>query len=159
MIEVYSKNITVAQDQLIPFNIVALRKGVTVQNSGSYELVFNQCGIYELTVSATVAPVAAAATTTTTPASSGSSSSSSTTALAEDDSGVSIELIKDGVTVPQTQTEVSSTGPAAISFTTLVQVNRNNTPCVCSKPVICSIKNTGVETTFNNIDVVVTKIV
>lgn len=157
MIEVYSKNITVAQNQLIPFNIVALRKGATVQNSGLYELVFNQCGVYELTVSATVAPVAAAATTTTTPAS--SSSSSNTAALAEDESGVSIELIKDGVTVPQTQTEVSLTGPAAISFATLVQVNRNNTPCVCSKPVICSIRNTGVAATFSNIDVVVTKIV
>lgn len=60
MIEIYSKNITVGENELIPFNIVSLKKGATVTNSGSYELVFNQCGIYQLTLSA-VAELAAAA--------------------------------------------------------------------------------------------------
>lgn len=146
MIEVYSKDVTVASGQLIPFNIVALKKGVTVTNSGSYELVFNQCGIYELTVSAVATPVAAA-------------TEDDVEVLADGDSKVGIQLIKDGVVVPQAMSEESQTTAAALSFTTLVQINRNNSPCVCSTPVVCSIRNTGSEATFSNVDVVITKIV
>lgn len=142
MIEIYSKNITVGENELIPFNIVSLKKGATVTNSGSYELVFNQCGIYQLTLSAVAAPAAAAEPAETSTAST-----------------ISVNLIKDGVVIPQAQSEETSTGAAALSFSTLVQVNRNNNPCVCSTPVICSIRNTGVAATFSNIDVVVTKIV
>ena len=138
MIEIYSKNITVGENELIPFNIVSLKKGATVTNSGSYELVFNQCGIYQLTLSAVAEPAAAETSTAST---------------------ISVNLIKDGVVIPQAQSEETSTGAAALSFSTLVQVNRNNNPCVCSTPVICSIRNTGVAATFSNIDVVVTKIV
>ena len=141
MIEIYSKNITVGENELIPFNIVSLKKGATVTNSGSYELVFNQCGIYQLTLSAVAEPAAAALAETSTA------------------STISVNLVKDGVVVPQAQSEETSTGAAALSFSTLVQVNRNNNPCVCSTPVICSIRNTGVAATFSNIDVVVTKIV
>lgn len=140
MIEIYSKNITVGENELIPFNIVSLKKGATVTNSGSYELVFNQCGIYQLTLSAVAEPAAAPAETSTA-------------------STISVNLIKDGVVIPRAQSEETSTGAAALSFSTLVQVNRNNNPCVCSTPVICSIRNTGVAATFSNIDVVVTKIV
>lgn len=155
MIEVYSKDVTVASNQLIPFNIVALKKGATVTNSGSYELVFNQCGIYELTVSAVATPVAAAAA-----AQSGTSAAQSgTSTLADEDSKVGIQLIKDGVAVPQAMSEESQTTAAALSFTTLVQINRNNSPCVCSTPVVCSISNIGSEATFSNVDVVITKIV
>ena len=141
MIEIYSKNITVGENELIPFNIVSLKKGATVTNSGSYELVFNQCGIYQLTLSAVAEPA------TTPPA------ETSTT------NTISVNLIKDGVVIPQAQSEETSTGAAALSFSTLVQVNRNNNPCVCSTPVVCSIRNTGVAATFSNIDMVVTKIV
>lgn len=142
MIEIYSKNITVGENELIPFNIVSLKKGATVTNSGSYELVFNQCGIYQLTLSAVAEPAAAAAPAETSTAST-----------------ISVNLIKDGVVIPQAQSEETSTGAAALSFSTLVQVNRNNNPCVCSTPVVCSIRNTGVAATFSNIDMVVTKIV
>lgn len=155
MIEVYSKDVTVASNQLIPFNIVALKKGATVTNSGSYELVFNQCGIYELTVSAVATPVAAAAVATPTAA----AAQSGTSTLADEDSKVGIQLIKDGVAVPQAMSEESQTTAAALSFTTLVQINRNNSPCVCSTPVVCSISNIGSEATFSNVDVVITKIV
>lgn len=147
MIEVYSKDVTVASNQLIPFNIVALKKGATVTNSGSYELVFNQCGIYELTVSAVATPVAAA------------TQDEDIDILADEDSKVSIQLIKDGVVVPQAMSEESQTTAAALSFTTLVQINRSNSPCICSTPVVCSIRNTGSEATFSNVDVVITKIV
>lgn len=156
MIEVYSKDVTVASNQLIPFNIVALKKGATVTNSGSYELVFNQCGIYELTVSAVATPVAAPAAQTGTSA---AAAQTSTSALADEDSKVGIQLIKDGVAVPQAMSEESQTTAAALSFTTLVQINRNNSPCVCSTPVVCSISNIGSEATFSNVDVVITKIV
>lgn len=157
MIEVYSKDVTVASNQLIPFNIVALKKGATVTNSGSYEFVFNQCGIYELTVSAVATPVAAAAVTQS--GTSAAAAQTGTSALADEDSKVGIQLIKDGVAVPQAMSEESQTTAAALSFTTLVQINRNNSPCVCSTPVVCSISNIGSEATFSNVDVVITKIV
>lgn len=151
MIEIYSKNITVGENELIPFNIVSLKKGATVTNSGSYELVFNQCGVYQLTVSAVAKP----ATATTTE----DANEAAAAAEADATTAVSINLIKDGVVIPQAQSEETSTDAAALSFSTLVQVNRNNNPCVCSTPVVCSIRNTGVAATFSSIDVVVTKIV
>lgn len=66
-----------------------------------------------------------------------------------------IQLSKDGVLQPQAQ----STGTTP-SFTTLVQVDKNNCSCnCCSSPVLIRIMNpTGAAQTFTNINVVVTKI-
>lgn len=137
MIEVYSQNIEVQENSFIPLNGVALKKGNSVVNSGTYDLVFNNCGIYVLTVSAS----ASAATANST---------------------LEISLVKDGISVPQAFSSVTAATEDSnynLSFSTLIQVSKNNTPCVCSSPTICSIKNTGSVATFNNIDVVVTKLV
>ena len=64
-----------------------------------------------------------------------------------------VQLYRDGVALPQAQ----STG-TTLGFTTLVQVDRNNTCSPCSSPVTCQIMNTT-DTTFDNANVVVTKIV
>ena len=64
-----------------------------------------------------------------------------------------VQLYKDGVAQPQAQ----STG-TAISFVTLVQVDRNNSNCnCCSSPVnLRLVSNTAV--TFTNANIVVTKV-
>ena len=64
-----------------------------------------------------------------------------------------IQLYKDGVAQPQAQ----STG-TAVSFVTLVQVDRNNSNCnCCSSPVnLRLVSNTAV--TFTNANIVVTKV-
>lgn len=64
-----------------------------------------------------------------------------------------VQLSKDGVLQPQAQ----STG-TALSFVTLVQVDRNNNGnCCCSSPVTLRIMNTTAGT-FTNCNVCVTKV-
>lgn len=69
------------------------------------------------------------------------------------DAATTTQLYKDGVAQPQAQ----STG-TAVSFVTLVQVNRNNSDCnCCSSPVNLKVlTNTAV--TFTNANIVVTKV-
>ena len=64
-----------------------------------------------------------------------------------------IELSKDGLLQPQAQ----STG-TSLSFETLVQVPTSNSYCCCSSPTVIQVYNTGAETTFTNVNVVVTKV-
>ena len=64
-----------------------------------------------------------------------------------------VQLTKDGVAQPQAQ----STG-TAISFVTLVQVDRNNSRCnCCESPVVLRFLNTNA-VTFTNANVTVTKV-
>ena len=63
-----------------------------------------------------------------------------------------LQLYKDGVAQPQAQ----STGLNP-SFTTLVQVSKNNTCCACSSPVTLQVRNT-VAGTLTNANIVVTKV-
>lgn len=64
-----------------------------------------------------------------------------------------LQLYKDGIAQPQAQ----STGTSP-SFTTLVQVPKNNTSCPCASPVSIQIVNTEA-TTLSNAHIVVTKVV
>ena len=64
-----------------------------------------------------------------------------------------LQLYKDGIAQPQAQS--TGTNP---SFTTLVQVPKNNTPCPCASPVSIQIVNTDA-TTLSNAHIVVTKVV
>ena len=64
-----------------------------------------------------------------------------------------IQLVKDGVLQAQAQ----STG-ASPSFVTLVQVDKNNSCCPCSSPVIIQVQNTTAAT-FTDANIVVTKVV
>ena len=63
-----------------------------------------------------------------------------------------IQLSKDGVLQPQAQ----STGTSP-SFTTLVQVDRNNTTCCCTSPTVIRIVLTTAGT-LTDANVVVTKV-
>lgn len=63
-----------------------------------------------------------------------------------------VQMYKDGVAQPQAQS--TGTNP---SFTTLVQVDHNNSGCCCSSPVTLKFIPTGAGT-FTDINVCVTKI-
>ena len=64
-----------------------------------------------------------------------------------------IQLSREGVLLPQ----ATSTG-TTLGFTTLIQVPTNCTPVCYSNPVTLSLFNTGAETTFDHINMVVTRI-
>ena len=136
MIETYSQNITVAASTPIPLNNVALIKGCTVQKEGTSTLQFNKCGVYQVCVSCS--------------------------AVASAEGIISIGLQKDNVTQPQATSSVTAADATSIhplSFVTLVQVPRNNSCCPCASPTKINIVNSGIQATFDTIDVVVTKIV
>ena len=63
-----------------------------------------------------------------------------------------IQLSKDGVLQPQAQ----STGNSP-SFTTLVQVDKNNSYCACSSPTVLRVINT-VAGTLTDANITVTKV-
>lgn len=64
-----------------------------------------------------------------------------------------IQLYKDGIAQPQAQ----STGVSP-SFTTLVQVPKNDSCCPCTSPTTIQIRNT-VATTLTDANITVTKVV
>lgn len=140
MIECFSNNLSVNTNEAVVFNNTALLKGCTVQNSGA-TIQFNKCGIYEVALNATaIAP----------------SAESSTPA------DITLELRKNGTAQPQatvSATAASETDKQALSLVTLVQVPENNSCSMCSSPTICSVMNTGAPATFENINIVVTKLV
>lgn len=140
MIECYTKNASEGENEAVTWNNTSLKKGCTVEVSGA-SIQFNKCGIYELSCNATV-------------------SAPSATSSAPVD--VEISLAKNGSQQPQAQASAtisSETEKAALSFVTLVQVSENNSCCPCSSPTICSVVNTGAAATFDNINLVVTKLV
>lgn len=136
MLEVYSNNVIVVADEPIPLNNVALYKGTSAQLLGASTIQFNKCGVYEVTVSF---------------------SATATTA-----GDISVQLRKNGILQPQaisTITAADATSIHSSSFTTLVQVSENNSPCcACSTPTRVEIVNVGVGATLNNIDVTVVRI-
>ena len=65
-----------------------------------------------------------------------------------------IQLYKDGVAQPQ----AASTGTSP-SFTTLVQVDRNNSKCCYSSPVLLQLMNSGeAEATYTDVNLTIVKI-
>ena len=136
MIETYSKNITVAAETPIPLNNVDSIKGNSVTKLGTSTLQFNKSGIYEVTVSAT--------------------------ANAEAAGDISVQLERNNVLQPQAISTVTAADVAtlySLGFTTLVQVPNNNCNCNCAIiPTTIEFVTGEVETTFDTIDVVVTKI-
>ncbi len=136
MLEIYSKNITVAADGMIPLNTVSLLKGTSTQPLGAGSIQFNKCGIYQVTVSGSVIGSAAGL--------------------------IEIQLEKDGVAQPQAVSLISApdaTSNTPFSFTTLVQVpDGNNLYCPCAQTTVISLRNTGIEATYSTIDVTVVRI-
>lgn len=68
------------------------------------------------------------------------------------EASTTLQLYKDGVAQPQAQ----STGLTP-SFTTLVQVDKNNSCCACSSPTTIQIHN-STATTLTDANITVTKI-
>lgn len=68
------------------------------------------------------------------------------------EASTTLQLYKDGVAQPQAQ----STG-LTLSFTTLVQADKNNSCCACSSPTTIQIHN-STATTLTDVNITVTKI-
>ena len=136
MLEVYSKNESVAVDTPIALNNVSLYKGISAQLQGASSIQLNKCGVYEISISAV--------------------------ATAQTVGEISIQLEKNGILQPQAFSAVTAADTTSLyplGFTTLVQVAQNNNPnCVCSIPTIINIVNTGVAATFNSINVTVVRV-
>ena len=136
MLEVYSTNTTAAAGAPIALSNVSLLKGTSTQLQGVSSIQINKCGVYEVSVSAT--------------------------ATADTAGAIIIQLKKDGVLQPQALTSTTATditSQHALGFTTLVQVTHDNySNCICSTPTIIDFVNTGVETTYNHINVTVVRI-
>lgn len=131
MIELYSKNVTVASGSAIPFNNIALLLGGTTKQFGVGDVSLLKPGVYKVVFNADV--------------------------VASEVDEVSVQMYKGGVPVPQAVAEATPASITAvnhISFSTLVRVMDG---CCCYEPVRISVVNTGVEAVFNNVDIVVTK--
>lgn len=136
MLEVYSKNVTVAENGIIPLTTVALVKGTSTQLLGTSTIQFNKCGIYKVTVSGSVTGSAAGE--------------------------IVIQLEKNGVVQPQAvslATAADATSIIPFSFTTLIQVpDSNNINCPCSTTTTIYLRNAGIEDTYNTITVTAVRI-
>lgn len=140
MIEAYSNNLSAATNEAISFNSISLKKGCTVSSSGTV-IQFNRPGVYELSVNATA----------TVPSAQSSAPADAT-----------IQLYKKGAAEPQafsSVTAVSETDKQALSFTTLVRIQPSGCCEKCSVPETCTVINTGAPVNFENINLVVTKLV
>lgn len=136
MLEVYSKNVTVAENGIIPLTSVALVKGTSTQLLGTSTIQFNKCGIYAVTVSGSVTGSAAGE--------------------------IVIQLEKNGIVQPQAvslATAADATSIIPFSFTTLIQVpDSNNINCPCSTTTTIYLRNAGIEDTYNTITVTAVRI-
>lgn len=135
MIEAYSKNLTLASGDAIPFNAISLIKGDTVQHRGTTTFELNRCGIYAVDFDIAGLPAAAGA--------------------------FQVEMTKDGVAQPQAGIEIpaalTNVGIAA-SKPTLVQVGRNNGCACCASPVILQFFLRGVGLTNADPHIRITKV-
>lgn len=137
MIQLYSNGVTVLSETAIPLENIALKKGCSVTNSGTRTLLFNKAGTYKIDVTA---------------------SANSVTATTGE---ITIQLAKNGVLQPgalSEETVASTTAIHALAFSALVVVPEDNSCKCCKSPTIVTIVNEGVDATFSNINVVVTKI-
>ena len=133
MLQSYSTNALVAENEPIPINSVTIEKGCTAVQTSPTTVDLNKCGVYMVSVN-----------TSSTPSEAGL---------------MSIQLYKNGVARPEatsaTTGVVDSTD--ALSFVTLVQVTSNNSCKCCDSPTRVQIMNTGVGAT-HDVNVVITKI-
>ena len=135
MLEAYSTNQTIDNNDIIPFNSVSLVKGKTAVLNGVSTIELNTCGVYEIVLNVSGLPTS--------------------------DGTVTVNMTKNGVTQNQSvlsiPTQVTTSGFSG-SITTLVQVSKNNTNCCCSSPTTIQFVNGGVGITQAETNVVVTKI-
>ena len=117
MLEVYSKNVTVAGGAQIPLNNESLVKGKTAVLQGAASIALNRCGVYKVSVNANVTPGSAGT--------------------------ASIQMSKNGALVENAVSQVTAEADTeyTLAFTALVQVPNNNTNCACTSPTVISFVN------------------
>ena len=136
-LEAYSVNTTVPTNTPVPLNVRTIEKGefANSNNNSNSNIVFNKCGLYKVSVNASV--------------------------VASEAGDITIQLYKDGVPIANavsTVTAADTTNSRTLVFEKLIQISKNNNPnCCCSSPSMVAIMNEGVEATFNPINIVVTK--
>ena len=133
MTEAYCSNAVVGANSPIPFNNVSIQKGCTSILSAPGTIQLNKKGVYMVDVN--------------------------TSAIAGEAGSMNIELVKNGIKQPQASQSVTAadtTSTYPLSFSTLVQVSEDNTPCCCTSPTIVQILSSIPTTQSANI--VVTKI-
>ena len=100
---------------------------------GSASIVLNRCGVYKVSVNASVTPTGAGI--------------------------ASIQMTKNGALVDNAISQCTAEADTqyALGFTTLVQVPNNNTNCPCEAPTVIAFVNGAAGSV--DIDVVIDKIV
>ena len=53
MLDIYSNNVTVAEQSPIPFNSTNVDKGFGIVRQGTVTIQFNKCGVYKVDFNAT----------------------------------------------------------------------------------------------------------
>lgn len=131
MIEVYSQNITVASGSAIPFNVVSLELGCSTRQNDATRVNLLKPGVYRIAFNADV--------------------------VASEVDEVSVQLTRNGIAIPQAVATVTPTSTTAVNHLSIETLVRVNDGCCCSMTTFVSVVNTGVEATFNNVNLVVTK--
>ena len=134
MLEAYSLNVDVTENGVVPFNNVTIEKGCTAILSAPGTIQLNKCGVYAVHFDASVTSAEAGTVAST--------------------------LSKASIAQPQGQASASLTadGIANLAFDTLVQVRESNSCRCCDSPTVIQILNTGIAATYNNANIVVTKV-
>lgn len=134
MLEAYSLNVDVAENGVVPFNNVTIEKGCTAVLSAPGTIQLNKAGVYSIHFDASVTSADAGTVTST--------------------------LYKAGVVQPQGQASASLTADATanLAFDTLVQVRESNSCRCCDSPTLVQIINSGIDATYTNANITVTKI-
>lgn len=136
MLQVYSDNLTVAENTVFPFNNVVIDKGCAETLSAPATIQLNKAGVYLVEMDGFATPDAA--------------------------TEVSIQLMVNGVAQPQA---ITTFVPAAITdtrtfgFKTFVRALENNCNCNClTSPTTLQFMNGDTAVSEAHINVVITKI-
>lgn len=135
MLEVYNNNVVVGADVSIPFPSTHIQKGCTAVRYSTNTIALNKKGVYAVTLDGYVAGTVGGT--------------------------VTIQLRKDGILQPQAITEVTADNATTynhVGFTTLIQVNHDNSNCCCISPVILDFINSGIGLSAGHLNVTITRI-
>lgn len=136
MLQIYSDNLTVAENAVFPFNNVVLDKGCAESLSAPATIQLNQRGVYLIEMDGFATPDAA--------------------------TEVSVQLVVNGVNQPQaisTFVPASVTDTRTFGFKTFVRAFENNCNCNClTSPTTLQFVNGTTALSDAHINVVITKI-
>ena len=132
MLQAYSENVQFNENSPIAFNNIKTLKGKSSSLQGVSTIVFNECGLYKVTVNGSITASAAGVDT--------------------------IQLYRNGVADPGGQVSFTAAegSTTAFSFETTIQAEPNK-PCPCSSPTIINVNNGEIAGT-GYINIVVDKI-